>query len=89
MKQNRDCWANSVSTALEFALWKKTKQNYQLSVQELTDCAFPFGNNGCHGGVEIYAFDYILKNKLSQEGDYPFVSGKNGGREVNFLILKK
>ena len=50
--------------ALEFAIWKKTKKNVVLSVQQLVDCA-NFGRDGCQGGDPIASnfliISFVLK----------------------------
>ena len=39
--------------ALEFAIWKKTKKNVVLSVQQLVDCLEGGNRDGCEGNDPI------------------------------------
>ena len=53
--------------ALEGACAIKTKKLVSLSEQQIMDCSWGYGNNGCNGGMFDRAFDYINKvRKLSE-----------------------
>lgn len=43
-----------------------------LSPQELVDCSFKYGNDGCGGGFMFYAFDYVKDHGISKLVDYPY-----------------
>jgi len=50
--------------------------NYpDLSEQQVVDCSTK--NNGCNGGSLVYVMDYVKKNGLMEEKDYPYIA-KNG-----------
>ncbi|XP_074280750.1 thiol protease aleurain-like [Silene latifolia] len=72
------CWTFSTTGALEAAYAQAYGKNISLSEQQLVDCAGPFNNFGCNGGLPSQAFEYIKYNGgLDTEEAYPYV-GKNG-----------
>ena len=58
--------------ALECQMFQKTNQLVSLSEQQLVDCAFTTGNNGCSGGWVETAFLYVMNNGLQTEESYPY-----------------
>ena len=70
------CWAFATTGALEsfYAIQNKLKGGdlKQFSEQELVDCSRPQRNGGCDGGLMSYAYDYIIKNKITNEEEYPY-----------------
>ncbi|KAI4893070.1 hypothetical protein NFI96_023250 [Prochilodus magdalenae] len=66
------CWAFSAVGALECQMFQKTNQLVSLSEQQLVDCAFTTGNNGCSGGRAENAFLYVMYNGLQTEESYPY-----------------
>merc|ERR1712018_610007 len=65
------CWAFGSNGALEGAIKKKTGELVNLSEQNLVDCDKK--SSGCNGGLEIWAWDYIIKNGgINLEKDYPY-----------------
>ncbi|XP_031747045.1 uncharacterized protein LOC100124852 [Xenopus tropicalis] len=58
--------------------WKiKTGSLLTFSPQELVDCSYTEGNNGCNNGFLWSSFTYMKKYGLMQEPAYPY-EGKEG-----------
>ncbi|KAB5530907.1 hypothetical protein PHYPO_G00134760 [Pangasianodon hypophthalmus] len=73
------CWSFAATGALEGALFLKTGERVVLSQQMLVDCTWGFGNNGCDGGEEWRAFEWIMKHGgISTAESYGGYTGMNG-----------
>ncbi|KAM6463645.1 procathepsin L-like [Liasis olivaceus] len=67
------CWAFSATGALEGLHFKETKTLVSLSEQNLVDCSWKQGNEGCNGGYMNWAFNYVRDNKgINLEHTYPY-----------------
>ncbi|KAK7330576.1 hypothetical protein VNO77_24771 [Canavalia gladiata] len=65
------CWAFSTIVAVEGINQIKTHKLVTLSEQELVDCDNK-ENQGCNGGLMEYAFEFIKKNGITTESNYPY-----------------
>ena len=71
------CYAFSATAALETCLFMKTGKLVSLSEQNLIDCSWSYGNEGCLGGLMTNAFDYMLKSGgINSEKVYPYLAGE-------------
>lgn len=68
------CWAFSATAAMESAHFLKTGTLLKLAEQQLVDCAGTTGNEGCDGGLEVWAFEYAEKEGLELESTYPYTA---------------
>ena len=55
------CWAFSATGALEGHTFVATGELVSLSEQNLIDCDIGSINNGCAGGNQIEAFDFVRR----------------------------
>ncbi|CAG9854785.1 unnamed protein product [Phyllotreta striolata] len=87
-----DCqagWAFSATGALEGLSIIKMGFGYQLSAQQLVDCAVPEGGSCADGDIET-AFKYVIANGLTRQADYPYtgVKGKCNATKESFVTAK-
>ena len=66
------CWAFSTVASLETSYFLKFNKFVSFSEQELVDCATPYGNHGCNGGLMPFAYEYIMDNQITTEEAYPY-----------------
>merc|ERR1719506_3288967 len=68
------CWAFSSTGSLEGAFFVATGKLQSLSEEDLVQCDHN-GDQGCNGGLMDNAFEWIQKNGICLESDYPYTSG--------------
>lgn len=76
-KQCGSCWAFSSIAAMEGSHFIEKGELLKLSEQQLVDCSKKEGNEGCNGGLEVWAFKYAEKTAVELEKDYRY-TGKTG-----------
>ncbi|CAF1256836.1 unnamed protein product [Adineta steineri] len=65
------CWSFGTTGTIEGAYFVKHGTSIRLSEQDLIDCSWGFGNNGCDGGEDFRAYQYIMKhNGIALEDAY-------------------
>jgi len=69
------CWAFSAVGALEGAFQIKQNNLIKFSEQQLVDCSWDEGNQGCNGGLMDNAFEWYIKNQgAAVQHDYPYTA---------------
>jgi C1A family cysteine protease len=69
------CWAFAANTAFEGTYAIQTRRLYNLSRQQLLDCAGrAYGNYGCRGGWMHNAYDYMIRNQMCGASRYPYIA---------------
>ena len=74
------CWAFSSTGALEGSHFINSGVLLSFAEQQLVDCATAaagYGNNGCNGGLQQYAFHYYQYWEAEVEAKYAY-TGKDG-----------
>ncbi|VDN09100.1 unnamed protein product [Dibothriocephalus latus] len=66
------CWSFSACGAIEGQIAIKTGVLRSLSNQQLMDCSWEYGNQGCNGGLMPLAFQYVKKFGVEAEVDYRY-----------------
>lgn len=54
------CWAYGVTSAVESSYYMMTGNPVNLSEQQLVDCAWDTGNEGCDGGLQDMGLVYLM-----------------------------
>lgn len=74
------CWSFGTTGAIEGAFFLKNGGNLvRLSQQALVDCSWGYGNNGCDGGEDWRAYQYMMKvGGLPTEEEYGGYLGQDG-----------
>lgn len=70
------CWSFGTSGTIEGALFVKTGKLVRLSQQQMVDCSWAHGNNGCDGGEDFRAYQYLMESGgLASEDAYGHYKG--------------
>lgn len=73
------CWSFGTSGTIEGAYFVKNGHLPKLSQQQMIDCSWKFGNNGCDGGEDFRAYKYLMEaGGLASEEDYGSYMGIDG-----------
>ncbi|CAH2097377.1 unnamed protein product [Euphydryas editha] len=82
------CWSFGTVGAVEGALFLHNGGHLvRLSQQALVDCSWGFGNNGCDGGEDYRAYQWIMKHGLPTEEDYGGYLGQDGYCHIDNVTL--
>lgn len=82
------CWSFGTTGTIEGAYFVKYGHLVYLSQQALIDCSWGFGNNGCDGGDDAQAYQWIMKHGgIPTEGDYGPYYGQDGYCHVDKVPL--
>ncbi|EFJ39241.1 hypothetical protein VOLCADRAFT_71624, partial [Volvox carteri f. nagariensis] len=67
--------AFSAAGAMQGAWFKATGQALSFSEQQLVDCAWDYGNDGCAGGFVEPTLQYVVDaGGIAQESEYPYLA---------------
>ncbi|XP_077283318.1 C1 family peptidase 26-29-p [Arctopsyche grandis] len=74
------CWSFGTVGAIEGALFLHNGGSLtRLSQQALVDCSWGFGNNGCDGGEDFRAYQWMMKHGgIPTEDEYGGYLGQDG-----------
>lgn len=83
------CWSFGTVGAIEGAYFLHTGGNLvRLSQQALIDCSWGYGNNGCDGGEDFRAYQWMMKHGgIPTEEEYGPYLGQDGYCHVNNVTL--
>ncbi|CAG0920852.1 unnamed protein product [Notodromas monacha] len=80
------CWSFGTTGHLEGAYFLKTGKLVRLSQQALIDCSWQFENNGCDGGEDFRAYEWMMKEggipTADSYGPYMGADGKCHARDA-------
>jgi len=78
------CWSFGTVGTLEGTLFLHTGELVRLSQQALVDCSWGFGNNGCDGGEDFRAYQWMMKHGgIPTEDSYGPYLGQDGYCNLN------
>lgn len=83
------CWSFGTIGAIEGAFFLHNGGNLvRLSQQALIDCSWGYGNNGCDGGEDFRAYQWMLKmGGVPTEEEYGGYLGQDGYCHVQNVSL--
>jgi cathepsin L len=66
------CWAFSTTGFMESQLLMSNQDLVTFSEQQLVDCDTQYGDNGCNGGLQQNAFNYITDKGIMSDAHYRY-----------------
>lgn len=73
------CWSFGTIGTIEGVNFVKTGHLLRLSEQQLVDCSWDQGDNGCDGGEDFRAYKYLMRaGGVSLDEDYGSYLGQDG-----------
>ncbi|EQC30988.1 hypothetical protein SDRG_11461 [Saprolegnia diclina VS20] len=82
-------WVFSATAVVEAAHCIATGTLLDVSEQDIVSCDRDLFDDGCNGGVEFTAMDWISKQGIYLANDYPYTSGVDGQNGVCQMSCKK
>lgn len=84
------CWSFGTIGAIEGAFFLRNGGNLvRLSQQALIDCSWGYGNNGCDGGEDFRAYQWMMKmGGVPTEEEYGGYLGQDGYCHVQNVTLQ-
>lgn len=84
------CWSFGTTGTIEGTYFVKTGKLLRLSEQQMIDCSWQQGDNGCSGGEDWRAYAYLLAaggQSLDEDyGGYLGQEGKCHDKDVDFAV---
>uniref|UniRef100_A0A2M4AIZ6 Putative cathepsin l n=1 Tax=Anopheles triannulatus TaxID=58253 RepID=A0A2M4AIZ6_9DIPT len=81
------CWSFGTIGHIEGAYFRKTQKLVRFSQQALVDCSWGYGNNGCDGGEDFRAYQWIQQvGGVPMEDEYEYL-GQDGYCRVDNVTL--
>jgi len=82
------CWSFSTTGSVEGCHFLTSGKLVSLSEQNIMDCSWNNGNQGCNGGLMTQAMDYIISNKgVDTEASYPYTA--QSSTTCNYQVANK
>ncbi|XP_053668625.1 digestive cysteine proteinase 1 [Anopheles marshallii] len=82
------CWSFGTIGHIEGAYFRKTQKLVRFSQQALIDCSWGYGNNGCDGGEDFRAYQWMMEvGGVPMEDEYGGYLGQDGYCHVQNMIL--
>ncbi|KAI1297897.1 Counting factor associated protein D [Halotydeus destructor] len=73
------CWSFGTTGTIEGTYFVKTGHLVRLSEQQLIDCSWQQGDNGCDGGEDFRAYGYVMRaGGLTLDEEYGGYLGQDG-----------
>ena len=68
------CWSFSTAGPIEEHYAIKYGKQVVLAEQQLVECSWAFGNNGCNGGLFANGYAYVKQYGLELNSTYPYIA---------------
>lgn len=82
------CWSFGTAGHIESAYFMKTKSLRSFSSQALVDCSWGYGNNGCDGGEDFRAYQWMMQvGGIPLEADYGGYLGQDGYCRIENMTM--
>jgi C1A family cysteine protease len=74
------CWSFASAAGMEGAHFVASGELLKLSEQQFVDCDRQY-DQGCNGGLALYAFEYAKTHAIELESDYPYTATDDSCKE--------